>query len=84
MKCPYQTKVIHKPEHTDGYIKYFAEDITKFCECVKSECPFYYTSGVRKTIEHCRKGKNDALLILNDLIDKINEIEKMDLLMRMN
>lgn len=43
MKCPYQIKLIHKPEYTDGYIKHFAEDITEFCECVKSECPFFYT-----------------------------------------
>ena len=59
MKCPYQTKVIHKPEYTDGYIKYFAEDITVFCECAKSECPFYYTSWAHKTIEHCRKAESE-------------------------
>ena len=62
MKCPYQTKVIHKPEDTEGYIKKFAEDITEFCECVKSECPFYYISGA--LIEHCRRAeievKNDT------------------------
>lgn len=46
MKCPYQTKVIHKPEYTEEYIKNFAEDITEFCECVKRECPFYYTMSL--------------------------------------
>ena len=50
MKCPYQTKVIHKTERTVGYARDFAEDITAFCECVESECPFYYT------MEHCTKG----------------------------
>lgn len=57
MKCPYQTKVIHKPEYTDEYVKRFAEDITEFCECVKSECPFYYTSLAR---EHCRKAESEG------------------------
>ena len=56
MKCPYQTKVIHKPEYTEGYVRNFAEDITKFCECVKSECPFYYTTHVK---EHCRKAESE-------------------------
>lgn len=60
MKCPYQTKVIHKPEYTDGYVKHFAEDMTVFCECVKSECPFYYTSGTYKAVEHCRKAESEG------------------------
>lgn len=59
MKCPYQTKVIHKPEDTDGYMKSFAEDITEFCECVKTECPFYYASSHAK-IEHCRKAESEV------------------------
>ena len=62
MKCPYQTKVIHKPEYTEGYIKSFAEDITEFCECVKSECPFYYTTEytlTRYVKEHCRKAESE-------------------------
>ena len=57
MKCPYQTKVIHKPEHIVGYTKSFAEDITKFCECVKSECPFYYTTY--GTVEHCIRAESE-------------------------
>ena len=62
MKCPYQTKVIHKPEYTEGYVRKFAEDITEFCECVKSECPFYYTTEykpVRRVKEHCRKAESE-------------------------
>lgn len=63
MKCPYQTKVIHKPEYTKGYIKSFAEDITEFCECVKSECPFYYTTEykppTRHVKEHCSKAERE-------------------------
>lgn len=62
MKCPYQTKVIHKPEYTAGYIKHFAEDITNFCECVKSECPFYYTTEnkpEKHVKEHCRKAESE-------------------------
>lgn len=57
MKCPYQLKVIHKPEYTEGCVKNFAEDITEFGECVKRECPFYYTSWAHKKVEHCRKAE---------------------------
>lgn len=63
MKCPYQLKVIHKPEDTEGYIKNFAEDITEFGECIKSECPFYYTteySPARKITEHCRRAEREG------------------------
>ena len=62
MKCPYQTKVIHK-EHTEEYAKNFTEDITTFCECAKSECPFYYTVWVHtkyKTVEHCRRVESEC------------------------
>lgn len=56
MKCPYQTRVIHKPERKEGYVRYFAEDITEFCECVENECPFYY----KHTTGHCRKVENEV------------------------
>lgn len=59
MKCPYQTKVIHKPEYTEGYVTSFAQDITVFCECLKGKCPFYYTSWEHKTVEHCRKAESE-------------------------
>jgi hypothetical protein len=62
MKCPYQTKVIHKPEYTERYVKHFAEDITIFCECVKSECPFYYTlwsPGKAERLGHCRRAESE-------------------------
>lgn len=59
MKCPYQTRIIHKPEYTEGYVRNFAEDITEFCECIKSECPFYYTLGMYKTEEHCRRAESE-------------------------
>ena len=59
MKCPYQTKVIHKPEYIEGDFKYIAEDITKFGECVKSECPFYYTSWEHKIVERCRRAESE-------------------------
>ena len=57
MKCPYQTKVIHKPEYTESYVKNFAQDITEFCECVKSECPLYYTSW---EVERCRRAESEG------------------------
>lgn len=63
MKCPYQTTVIHKPEYTSGYVRHFAEDVTEFCKCVKSECPFYYTREYKpmgKIIEHCRKAESEV------------------------
>ena len=62
MKCPYQTKVIHKTERTVGYARDFAEDITAFCECVESECPFYYTTEhkpTRHVKEHCRRAESE-------------------------
>ena len=59
MKCPYQTQTIHIPEYTDGDVKKFAKDITEFCECVKSECPFYYTSWEHKTVDHCRRTEKE-------------------------
>lgn len=56
MKCPYQTMVIHIPEYPDGY----AQDVTQFCECIKSECPFYYTTkAYKKTIERCRRAESE-------------------------
>ena len=58
MKCPYQIKTIHKPEYKEGYIRHFAEDITEFCECLKSECPFYYT--VHREHEHCRRAESEG------------------------
>jgi hypothetical protein len=63
MKCPYQTKVIHKPEYTEGYEIKFAMDITEFGECVKSECPFYHTTEYKPTRhikEHCRKAESEG------------------------
>ena len=62
MKCPYQTTVIHQSEYTEGYVTHFARDITEFSDCMKSECPFYYTiknNITGKTIEHCRRAENE-------------------------
>jgi len=58
MKCPYRTKVIHKPGYSEGYVEKFAEDITEFCDCIKSECPFYYTLWAHKTVECCRRAES--------------------------
>lgn len=41
MKCPYQTRVIHKPEYTENYKKHYAMDITEFGDCIEEECPYY-------------------------------------------
>lgn len=62
MKCPYQTRVIHKPEYTEGYVKNFAEDITEFGDCLRTECPFYYTTEykpARQITQHCRKAESE-------------------------
>lgn len=59
MKCPYRTKVIHKPEQREWYLIKFAEDITEFCDCLKSECPFYYTQ-LYETVEHCKRAENEG------------------------
>lgn len=58
MKCPYRTKVIHKPENTDGYGQNFAEDITEFMECIKSECPFYYTT-MYGNMDNCSRAEKE-------------------------
>ena len=63
MKCPYQTRVIHKPEFTNGCA--YAEDVTEFCDCVQSECPFYYTreykhKSTRLTTGHCRRAERSG------------------------
>ncbi len=60
MKCPYRIRMIHKPEYRCGYGKHFAEDITEFNECLKSECPFYYTSWAHETVEHCRRAESEG------------------------
>ena len=63
MKCPYQTRVIHKPaefEVTD-VCKNFAEDITIFGDCIKTECPFYYVAwNDIARIEKCRKAESES------------------------
>ena len=76
MKCPYQTKTIHKPARNDGYITRYAEDTTCFIECFKDECPFYHTALFTvldqepKTIktEHCRKAEIEVF----DAIKKVD------------
>ena len=46
MKCPYLIKIIHK----------FNKNITEFGECLKSECPCYYTTlEHEENVEHCRR-----------------------------
>lgn len=65
MKCPYQTRLIHKPERTKGYEKYFAEDITEFCECLKEQCPFYYVTRLYSETpieqkEVCRRAESEV------------------------
>lgn len=62
MKCPYQTRITHKPERTRASGVEFAEDITQFGECLKNECPFYYTKkyNERNTTEHCHKAESEV------------------------
>lgn len=57
MKCPYQLKVTHKQEQMKSYYVEPAVDITQFGECVKSECPFYYT---KNTTEHCSRAESEV------------------------
>ena len=62
MKCPYQTKRIHKPERIKAGMRLFAEDTTEFCECIGIECPFYYMSlepKTHETIGHCRRAESE-------------------------
>ena len=54
------TRVIHKPEYTEGDMRNYAEDITEFGDCIESECPFYYKTEYKPTrhvTEHCRKAE---------------------------
>jgi hypothetical protein len=61
MKCPYQTVIIHAPETFDHYAR---ESVT-FSDCVKNECPFYYTKEHYKQdimthiTEHCRRAESE-------------------------
>ena len=64
MKCPYQTKVIHQPEYTEGYTRVFAQDVTMFSKCLENECPFYCTTEHRPTrrkTEHCRRAESEEV-----------------------
>lgn len=56
MKCPYQTKTIHIPEtkNITGITEQYAQDITSFCDCLKSECPFYI-SFLHGEVEMCKR-----------------------------
>ena len=52
MKCPYQTKRIHKPERIKAGMRLFAEDTTEF----------YYMSlepKTHETIGHCRRAESE-------------------------
>lgn len=63
MLCPFQTIVIHRPENTDGYVTRYAEDITKFAKCLKSECPYYQAvtfSSMNQIVESCRKVESEV------------------------
>jgi hypothetical protein len=64
MKCPYQTIMTHKLKGARGYGVEFVEDITEFGECLKSECPFYYTKTAKRynetyITEHCHKAESE-------------------------
>ena len=62
MKCPYRKKIIHKPEHTEGFITYYAADIEEYADCCESKCPFYRrwrtTSGGIE--EHCKRAESEV------------------------
>lgn len=69
MKCPYQKKVIHKPEFIDGFqTTRYAEDIIEFCDCLEKSCPFYYerdsykTNGKPFKIIECRRVESEVLI----------------------
>ncbi len=63
MKCPYQTIVIHIPKYIGKYEARCAEDITKFIECLKEECPYYQSIKYNVTnqiVETCRKVESEV------------------------
>ncbi len=62
MRCPYQTITTHKPEYTDRDGEHCAKDIVEFGNCLKSECPFYYTSldWELNSWEHCRRTEGEG------------------------
>ena len=61
MKCPYQTREIHKPEYINDQERHYKEDITEFGDCVKTECPFYYTIEIEYKVfkEHCGRAERE-------------------------
>ena len=60
MKCPYQTITIHEPE-TFGH---YAQKRVSFGDCLRLECPFYYTyqhmDTGRHITEHCKRAESEA------------------------
>ena len=63
MLCPFQTRVIHRPEYTDNYVTRCAEDITKFGECSKKACPYYHSIKdifTNQIVETCRKVESEV------------------------
>lgn len=63
MKCPYQKKIIHKPAITKDGVK-CSEDIAEFCDCMRLDCPFYYTkeyTATRRVTEHCRRVDREVI-----------------------
>lgn len=62
MKCPYQKRIIHKPEYTENYILHYAVDIEEFADCCKNECPFYRSRRTTNysTEEHCKRAEGEA------------------------
>lgn len=58
MKCPYQTITIHKS--TENYGEYITQDIITFNECLKKECPFYYTAARDgELVSHCSRTESE-------------------------
>lgn len=66
MKCPYQKKVTYRPPHIDNdgfFMLEYAEDITEFGECLRSECPFYQRieyKQAKRIIETCRRAESEC------------------------
>lgn len=53
MRCPYQTKTVHKTEDDEHY----ASDLILFGQCLEKQCPFYYQTDLS---EHCRRAENES------------------------
>lgn len=57
MKCPWLIRTITQTETTRGGVQSNRNEFQEFCNCMKSDCPFYEDREVAKDGTVTRQGK---------------------------